>query len=97
MCRCVRLQGDDHIASVANATAVRVVHIADYLSQMVPGTTVLIMGLLPRGDVTVLPAQAAFALPSKCAPSRRHFRARARMFDATSHAMCRPFRKGSHM
>ena len=59
------LQGDDHINSMANATAIRTVRIADYLAQAVPEATVLILGLLPRGDITVLPDPAGFALPSK--------------------------------
>ncbi|EIE19165.1 SGNH hydrolase [Coccomyxa subellipsoidea C-169] len=58
-------QGDEHINSAANTTAVRAARIADYLSQALPGTTVLILGLLPRGDVTLHPDPAAFALPSK--------------------------------
>ncbi len=59
------VQGDEHINSAANTTAVRAARIADYLSQALPGTTVLILGLLPRGDVTLHPDPAAFALPSK--------------------------------
>ncbi|CAL8464562.1 g4097 [Coccomyxa elongata] len=58
-------QGDEHINSAANVTSARAVRIADYLSQALPGTTVLILGLLPRGDVTLQPDPSAFSLPSK--------------------------------
>lgn len=62
---CTGGQGDEHINSAANMTAVRAARIADYLSKALPGTTVLILGLLPRGDVTLHPDPAALSLPSK--------------------------------
>ena len=46
----------------------RTARIAEYVAEMAPGATVLMVGLLPRGDVTLHPNPDAFKLPSKCAP-----------------------------
>lgn len=62
-------QGDAHIDAAWNSTAMRTARIAEYVAEMAPGATVLVVGLLPRGDVTLHPNPDAFKLPSKCAPS----------------------------
>ena len=61
------MQGDAHIDAAWNSTAIRTAHIAEYVADMMPGATVLVLGLLPRGDVTLHPTPDAFKLPSKCA------------------------------
>jgi hypothetical protein len=65
----VHAQGDAHIDAAWNSTATRTARIAEYVAEMAPGATVLLVGLLPRGDVTLHPNPDAFKLPSKCAPS----------------------------
>ena len=62
------MQGDAHIDAAWNSTATRTARIAEYVADMVPGATVLVVGLLPRGDVTLHPTPDAFKLPSKCVP-----------------------------
>ena len=61
-------QGDAHILASANATAARTARVAEALSAAAPDSAVLVLGLLPRGDVTLVPDAAAFQLPSKCGP-----------------------------
>ena len=63
------VQGDAHIDAAWNSTAVRTVRIAKHVAEMLPGATVIVLGLLPRGDVTLHPNPDAFKLPSKCAPA----------------------------
>lgn len=58
-------QGDAHIDAAWNTTAMRTSRIAEHVAEMIPGATVLILGLLPRGDVTLHPDPEAFRLPSK--------------------------------
>ena len=60
-------QGDEHIDGAANATAVRTVRLAEFLAERAPGAGVIVLGLLPRGDLTLHPEEAALRLPSKCA------------------------------
>ncbi len=62
------LQGDAHIDAAWNSTAIRTARIAEYVAGMIPSATVLVVGLLPRGDVTLHPTPDAFKLPSKCVP-----------------------------
>ena len=62
---CVHTQGDAHIDAAWNSTAIRTARIAEYVAEMIPGATVLVVGLLPRGDVTLHPTPDAFKLPSK--------------------------------
>ncbi|CAL5224691.1 g7416 [Coccomyxa viridis] len=58
-------QGDAHIDAAWNSTAIRTARIAEYVAGMIPSATVLVVGLLPRGDVTLHPTPDAFKLPSK--------------------------------
>ena len=62
------MQGDAHIDAAWNSTAVRTVRIAEHVAEMLPGATVIVLGLLPRGDVTLHPNPDAFKLPSKYVP-----------------------------
>ena len=64
----LRMQGDAHIDAAWNSTAIRTARIAEYVAGMIPSATVLVVGLLPRGDVTLHPTPDAFKLPSKCVP-----------------------------
>lgn len=63
----IYIQGDAHIDAAWNSTAMRTARIAEYVADMMPGATVLVLGLLPRGDVTLHPTPDAFKLPSKYA------------------------------
>ena len=65
----VHLQGDAYIAPAANTTAARIVAIAEHLRAAAPAATVLLLGLLPRGDQTLMPSPAMLAQPSKCVPA----------------------------
>ena len=63
------MQGDAYIAAAANTTADRIVAIAQHLQAVAPAATVLLLGLLPRGDQTLMPSPAMLAQPSKCVPA----------------------------
>jgi len=58
------LQDDEHIHNVANTTANRIHAVAEYLSDWRPRSQVLLVGLLPRGDLT-LSSDQHLAQPSK--------------------------------
>ncbi len=57
-------QDDEHIHSTANSTANRIHAVAEYLSDLRPRSQVLLVALLPRGDLT-LSADQHLAQPSK--------------------------------
>ncbi|DBA80381.1 hypothetical protein WJX79_002842 [Trebouxia sp. C0005] len=59
---------DEHIRNVANTTANRVHAVAEYLSGLRPRSHVLLVGLLPRGDLT-LSSDQHLAQPSKFTPA----------------------------
>ena len=61
----MHMQGDAHIDAAWNSTAIRTARIAEHVADMIPSATVLVVGLLPRGDVTLHPTPDAFKLPSK--------------------------------
>ncbi len=58
------VQDDEHIHNVANTTANRIHAVAEYLSDLRPRSQVLLVGLLPRGDLT-LSSDQHLAQPSK--------------------------------
>ena len=58
------MQDDQHIHSVANSTASRIHAVAEYLTDLRPGSQVVLVGLLPRGDLT-LSSDQHLAQPSK--------------------------------
>lgn len=59
---------DQHIHSVANSTASRIHAVAEYLTDLRPGSQVVLVGLLPRGDLT-LSSDQHLAQPSKFTPA----------------------------
>ena len=58
------MQDDHNIHKVANSTTSRIHDVAEYLSDLRPGSHVVLVGLLPRGDLTLSPDQH-LAQPSK--------------------------------
>ena len=57
-------QDDQHIQNAANSTVTRIRAVAKYLSDSRPRSQVVLVGLLPRGDLT-LSSDQHLAQPSK--------------------------------
>ena len=58
------VQDDTRLETVANSTTTQIYAVAQYLLDLRPQSQVLLVGLLPRGDL-ILPPELHLAQPSK--------------------------------
>ena len=59
------VQGDSYIPAAGNSTVAHIFAIAEFVHMAAPNARILLLGLLPRGDQTLMPDRAMFSQPSK--------------------------------